>query len=505
MIFAAALLALAACNKSLENGKSEKQYKPGETITLTAKVSNVATKVTSDNIDASTVNFKWQKGDKVLLFHMNGDYTAVTESQVFTIKDETINSDGTSADFTGKALSSMKSYFALYCGTNADPIKVTEGNNGGNLTLDNFDNNLNLFAPGSGDADGFAFEVFYTTIHLKLTGDVTIGKVEYVCGGQARTTINCKNGVVLTSTPQDFLIPCMYAMMTGGFDLKFYDMSGALVMTKHNDSNALYGLDSGLVSFPELEVKASPSIPEGALPGVFSVSADKTVYFSKGNLQATYNGSSYTWGFAANQYDYVGNAAGNTSIDSQSSGATVDLFGWSTSATTYGINTSTTPSTYSGDFKDWGKTIDNKGTWRTLSGGDSGEWKYLLSTRTVNGGTGEGSSYQRATIRSDVSGGVYGLIIYPDNYTSQTTATSYTSTDWDTMKSAGCVFLPAAGYRVGSSVYSVDSYGYYWSSSPYDTSNAYELGFLNNNNNVFPAVCDERKYGYSVRLVCAAE
>ena len=42
------------------------------------------------------------------------------------------------------------------------------------------------------------------------------------------------------------------------------------------------------------------------------------------------------------------------------------------------------------------------------------------------------------------------------------------------------IFLPAAGWRYGTSLYGVGEYGYYWSSTPYegDTHYAYYLGFL---------------------------
>ncbi|MBR2284918.1 MAG: hypothetical protein IJ900_00085 [Paludibacteraceae bacterium] len=41
----------------------------------------------------------------------------------------------------------------------------------------------------------------------------------------------------------------------------------------------------------------------GKLPGAFSVSADKQVNFSQGNLQ--YNSNTQAWQFAENQYTYV--------------------------------------------------------------------------------------------------------------------------------------------------------------------------------------------------------
>ena len=57
---------------------------------------------------------------------------------------------------------------------------------------------------------------------------------------------------------------------------------------------------------------------KGILPGTFSVASGSRVHFSQGNLQATYNiyDSIWSWAFAANQYDYIGNAVGNTSVTS---------------------------------------------------------------------------------------------------------------------------------------------------------------------------------------------
>ena len=76
----------------------------------------------------------------------------------------------------------------------------------------------------------------------------------------------------------------------------------------------------------------TPATISGLLAGKFSVSATKQVQFSQGNLQATYDGTNWTWAFAANQYDYIGNAAGNTKVTATSpfisENATVDLFGW---------------------------------------------------------------------------------------------------------------------------------------------------------------------------------
>jgi len=255
------------------------------------------------------------------------------------------------------------------------------------------------------------------------------------------------------------------------------------------------------------------TVPPGALTGSFSVSETAKVNFSKGNLQ--YQASTGTWQFAEHQYDRIGNAAGNnTSSGRESQSAWIDLFGWGATGRT-DINSylaqpysvSTTNSDYKTEASarssevltrenggDWGVCMGEG--WRTLT---KDEWKYLISTRNVNGGTGEGKSYRYATINSDGTG-VYGLILYPDDYTSQTSATSYTSAKWSAMEAAGAVFLPAAGYRNGTSVDGVGDYGYYWSSAAVNSYYAYLLYF--GSGGVNPAIVRNRDYGHSVRLVC---
>ena len=219
------------------------------------------------------------------------------------------------------------------------------------------------------------------------------------------------------------------------------------------------------------------TIPEGAICGKFSVADGKQVYFSKGNLQLT---AADTWQFAENQWDYFG---ASQSDDHR------DLFGWGT-----GNNpnqTSTDNIDYS-SFTDWGDNTSlqaSLGTgWRTLT---KDEWVYLFGTRTVNGGTSEGKSY---TLGQKVNEKL-GIVIYPDDYTG---AAYTTGSDWSTFESAGCVFLPAAGNRSGTSVYGFGSSGSYWSSSP-NGSYADQVYFISSY--LDPAYHPYRYYGFSVRLV----
>ena len=238
----------------------------------------------------------------------------------------------------------------------------------------------------------------------------------------------------------------------------------------------------------------------GLLTGAFKINNGGTqVHFAQGNPRYT----SGAWSFFDNQWDYYT----TYSADSW------DKFGWSTSATTYGMNTSMSSSTYSGDFKDWGNAVGSG--WRTLT---SAEWTYLFNTRTT-GGTVFGTSsarYAHATINTDGTS-VNGMILFPDGVdiasTEVTTAgsvnatsawaTKCTTAQWSALAAKGCVFLPAAGYRYGTSVYNFGSYGYYWSSSPNGASYAYKVTFYSGVLN--PADYDVREGGNSVRLVRQVE
>ena len=281
----------------------------------------------------------------------------------------------------------------------------------------------------------------------------------------------------------------------------------------------------------------------------FTINSSGTkVIFSQGNLQATYNGSSWTWKFAENQWDYIGNAEGNTKVSATSpyvsgyrgSSTTVDLFGWVGASSTWtdeaaihGITSSTATDNTNGygnekteNLKsDWGNlTITNGGsyTWRTLTGGNDGEWKYILSTRssgaTVNGT--QNARYTHATINTGGTS-VNGLILFPDgcqidnssatswgNINSTNTwdnSTKCTTDQWAHLAELGCVFLPAAGSRNGTTVNGAGSIGYYWSSSPNTSyvSSAYSVLF--SSGSLDPAIYLSRYGGRSVRLVRVAQ
>ena len=261
----------------------------------------------------------------------------------------------------------------------------------------------------------------------------------------------------------------------------------------------------------------------------FTINGSGTkVVFAPGNLQATNNTanstSGWTWSFAAHQYDFIGDATANTAVGNNvvTTAGTVDLFGWvgnSSSLAAYGINNNINNSNYgnktSNTLKsDWGvaanaASLGGYSNWRTLT---SAEWEYIFNTRaasTVNGTAN--ARYAKATVA-----GKTGMILFPDTYThpsgvtapasintasAEFTVNNYDATAWGKMETAGCVFLPAAGYRNGTSVSFVGSYGYYWSSTP-DSSDANRALFVRfSASSVDPAYSYFRNFGRSVRLV----
>lgn len=232
--------------------------------------------------------------------------------------------------------------------------------------------------------------------------------------------------------------------------------------------------------------------------GLFSVSADKQVVFSPGNLQ--YHPAMNEWRFAENQTDYIGDANSNIAADYD---GWIDLFGWGTGDAP--TKSSTLHSDYS-TFVDWGTNqigADAPNTWRTLT---SDEWVYLFDTRTD-----ASSLYGIAQVS-----GVNGLVVLPDDWTvpagisfksgfhsdyvgDYSVYQSFTDEKWQTMEQAGAVFLPTAGQRHGTDVYDVGYNGDYWSDTKRNDICAYRMNFCSRY--LDSQIDNMYNYGYSVRLV----
>ena len=260
----------------------------------------------------------------------------------------------------------------------------------------------------------------------------------------------------------------------------------------------IYCSDGNVIKVDSISMVAPEST---AGIGVFSVSADKQVTFSKGNLQ--YHPANDEWRFAENQTDYIGLENNNCS---STYNGWLDLFGWSTSATNFGVNISYSSDDYSGSFVDWGTNKignDAPNTWRTLT---YDEWRYVVFWRP------NASSLKGVAQVNDVNG----LILLPDNWTCPAGVTfksgyhseyseeaygqhqTFSAEQWSKLESAGAVFLAAAGYRYSSHVSSLQIGGIYWSATEYNSNNAYFLCFISEEADMDNLT---RNHGHSVRLV----
>ena len=270
----------------------------------------------------------------------------------------------------------------------------------------------------------------------------------------------------------------------------------------------------------------------GASNALYSVAPGKQVRFSRGNLR--YNPALNVWGFAENQYDFVGK---DNKYISETYNNWIDLFGWGTSgwesgAVTYQPWASDEVDTHywvggyyaNGLFgeteqADWGvyNAIANGGNlaglWRTMR---IGEWEYLLDSNDVRKG-----KWGFAKIGSDT----YGMVILPDEWKlpqgvsftpsdgtrDNSPLNTYSYDEWATMESGGAIFLPAASIRSGTTVsddFEGNHRGSYWSASYYYTLECYTLTFDNyylnegeGNVTMRTNIKRPRHIGCSVRLV----
>lgn len=204
----------------------------------------------------------------------------------------------------------------------------------------------------------------------------------------------------------------------------------------------------------------------GAINGLFTINSNgDRVYFSQGNLQ--YQASTNTWRFAENQWDYVGNASLGTvyenNIKCDNSLISETYSGW---IDMFGCGTGETPTLHTMNMEDyeshvdWGVNIDmDTADWRTLS---RDEWIYVTEMRD-----NADQLIGTATVNN-----VVGYVLLPDDFMLpsggyfQSGANDwdnniYSISQWQDMENAGAVFLPAGGYRNGTSCFEVQTDGHF--------------------------------------------
>ena len=227
--------------------------------------------------------------------------------------------------------------------------------------------------------------------------------------------------------------------------------------------------------------KATETLAEGELPGLFTVGKDGEgnpirVRFSKGNLQyiagdgkthATAEGTAQgTWQFAESQEDYLGNKNSLAAADDE---FPIDLFNYGTSGYNarqpWILATSELGQNISGTNYDWGvyNAISNGGNqpgmWRTLT---QDEWIMLLYNRNTYT---HYYGYGRQLHGLAKVNGENGLLLMPDGWVmpgelakenitflplviSDYETNRYKAETWAAIEQSGAVFIPAGGMRI---------------------------------------------------------
>lgn len=562
LLAALVLIAAAACTKEIEP-----EQKADQVVTCSFSTNDAVTKTALDGLAP-----KWTAGDQIKLYgyKKTGEYTFEEQGSItVTLAAKDIISNGTKCTFAipGEWDLGVDDYvYAIYPAANAAGItdggfpyvdkvyfNVPASLDGtfananicvGRLAMYEttlYMQNVTPILKVSVPAGAFKkLEVYTGASYMPLNGEAWVNNLYGTLGLGWGSTKTPTTTVTINSTATDIYIPVMTSGPLG--------IGASFTFTRADDTTLVMPVTHNNTLHPGTMYNLGTVLPD-AISGVFSVSSTKKVRFSKGNLQATYSAgtSSYSWDFAANQFDTVGGVleptetpkTGNNTIRNQTDGAKVDLFGWSTTASNnnWGVHADTTlPDSLpdpdfeefeGGDFKDWGALMGSN--WRTLT---ANEWVWLIGPQSdIDPGTNcrmspyidktTNARYMMCKIKISESPETYskGLLIFPDVFywptgesaPSETGLSSYindrnndyvptfTVAQFATLEEAGAVFLPAAGGRGGSRCSYVGEVGYYWTSSAVDgiRSNLlfFNYGKVNGNNKNY------RNTGYSVRLV----
>ena len=499
-LFVAALFTACTFNNEVDS-----PFQAGQEVMLNASIAdNNATPAGPQRVSgldsnpgstSGAINLTWDAGDQIQV-------TVGDKSSIFTLCSGAGSATGS---FTGTMPAAGSSYQVVYPANYSESVLTTQ-----TYVPNGFGKGLmKMSTKTAGTIDGgFSLSADNALLGLQLTGDASLGKIVLTNPANSKTyTLNC-SGVALTSSVKVFYIVVPAGTWANGFAVDVY---------ANDNSTKIKTLSKGSsVTFSSTSTMLMPSqaVSGGSYKGIgsFSVSKTKKVTFSPGNLQ--YTQSTNTWSFAKNQWDMIGTdnvIGGSVSSDptygdkkyGDALADKIDLFGWGT-----GNNPTNSSEDYNDyqTFVDWGTNqigSDAPNTWRTLT---KAEWEYLLNTR-ANASSLKGVAQVN---------GVNGLILLPDNWVCPAGVTfksgfhsnygvdyyaayqTFTAAEWSKLESAGAVFLPAAGYRLGSNVNDVQYNGIYWSATEDSSHRACCLNF---DSDGATRITYYRISGQSVRLV----
>ncbi len=516
--FIMSALLLAGISTIVSCTKDDEQPVEGKTYHMTVTASKGGDNTKDLTINGTTISATWAEGETVTVYNvtrdadLTGTLAAQSGGASTTLKGSLTGTIEAGDVLTLKFCSpdySMQDGTLAYIAENCDYAEAT-------VTVASVDG-------GRITASDAAFE-----------NKQAIVKFTLMDAGS-----NVLNASVLSVSVGGTIYAAVPASATNEFFVALPGISGQAVTLSAKVGSQWYNKTQANVTFVNGQYYTVTAKLEqkGILPGTFSVADGSQVHFSQGNLQATYDGS-WTWAFAENQYDYVGNAAGNTSVinvdpyvdidDFRGEKGTVDLFGWVGASSSwdevdevnkYGITASTATNAVDGYGNVAGEAL--KADWGTLAisnGGDAensgwytcskNDWQHLFESRNTS------MHYARATVC-----GKQGVILFPDAYTHPNGVTPipnsnggsydgkiYNDTAWAKMEAAGAVFLPAAGirWRINNDdngkveVQEDGRMAAYWSSTSSSAGQAYRLYVYDSQ---LRYEGDLRCHGYSVRLV----
>ena len=391
----AAAFTMASCNKE-QLVEQEENTALGNSI-ITASTESSLTKTALKGDDEKGYEVVWSEGDT---FNLAGNTFTLIEGAGTTSGTFQGNVSGTNGYKTAF-------YPASYDGSNW-PTKQTYTK--GNITGSPMKADVYCIKDEI-EGGKVEFKNVGGILRLSVKGTAKVTSITVYTDNMPDITLDCGDGVDLNNTDGTVFHIAMPAGTHSGTSILFKDdNSKCCIKTLKSD----LVINRSEITTASIKVDKWSNVseaPEGALSGIFTVSAErKKVFFSKGNLY--WSGSVY--GFENNQYDI--NVAGHQSS-----------FFWSNTAeyargTEWNLDFNAPMSFFTNADEvtaDQGFTANGQtGLWRTLS---KDEWSYLINR---NNGIGE------ATIN-----GVKGVIIFPDEYDGQT--------DGLTSIPEGCVFLPA--------------------------------------------------------------
>lgn len=394
-------------------------------------------------------------------------------------------------------------YFENICGILDLQLYSTIAHNVKNITLTN---------NGDGNLNG-------TAIVNLSSAHPTLGTLS---GGTKTITLNC-NGKALSTdanNPSHFFFVLPAGTLAQGFTVTVTKTNGD-VWTKTAAAHAENEIERSTITvMPKMEVEEPVIVvPEGAIPGLFSVSPTKKVFFSQGYLY--YNQSNSKWYFWDKQTDYDIKGYDPT-------GNKVSLFTWGygTWSTDPFTNQCAAATASSSSFVDWGVNhIENGGAgnpWYTLS---SEEWDYMLGARFGDyhpDGDGHYTHWYNNIYEEQIGttcvhlrvNGVYGLLIYADDYT----GTRYSVGANLSAIPEKCAFLACAGWREPNGAHDFRFLPGYWPNdgseytsvwaagidkwdSPNYNSTGLSIGTNVHNGSFNVCNLQNRTYGFPVRLV----